>query len=208
MFETMAELVLSEHLWGHNYEPPLEWPTEIRMFDRRPLATRDGHLCIMLSTDKHWQGLCDVLGRPELKTDPRYSKRGDRQRRLKEIYALVEAGLRTRGNAEWLSLLEQADVPAAPLHTIASLLHDPHLEDVGFFQIESHPTEGRLRTIKLPAKFSRTPPHNPRHAPHLGEHSAEVLREAGLSESEINALIERGVVVDAGRPQAGAAPAA
>jgi len=201
MFETMAEFVLSEHLWGNNYEPALDWPSEIRLFDRRPLATRDGHICIMVSSDAHWQRLCDVIERPELKSDARYEKRAGRQRRVKEIYALLEASLAGRTSAAWLSLLEQADIPAAPMHTMESLLRDPHLDDVGFFQLEEHPTEGRLRTMRPPARYSGTPAHNPRHAPHLGEHSVEVLREAGLCDDEISVLVENGVVID-GRPTA------
>jgi crotonobetainyl-CoA:carnitine CoA-transferase CaiB-like acyl-CoA transferase len=99
--------------------------------------------------------------------------------------------------------LGEADIPAAPLHTLESLLHDPHLDDVGLFEIRSHPTEGALRTLRLPLRFFGSQPHNARPAPHLGEHTEEVLREAGLSDHEIAALLDAGVI--AAPPSAAAA---
>jgi crotonobetainyl-CoA:carnitine CoA-transferase CaiB-like acyl-CoA transferase len=80
------------------------------------------------------------------------------------------------------------------LHTLESLLHDPHLDDVGLFEIRDHPTEGALRTMRLPLRFFGSQPHNARPSPHLGEHTEEVLREAGLSNAEITALLDAGVI--------------
>ena len=96
------------------------------------------------------------------------------KRYLKDVYAITEEVLRTRPSAEWLALLGEADIPAAPLHTLESLLHDPHLDDVGLFEIRSHPTEGALRTLRLPLRFFGSQPHNARPAPHLGEHTEEI----------------------------------
>lgn len=202
MFETMAEFVLSEHIWEHSFEPPLDYQGKIRLFDRRPYATRDGYLCVMASTDRQFHAFCDVIGRAELKADPRFAKRPQRARHLKEVYAITEEALRSRTSAEWLPLLEQADIPAAPLHTLESLLADPHLDDVGFFEIRAHPTEGLLRQMRLPLRFFGSATDNPRHCPRLGEHSIEVLREAGLSDAEIRALVEAGVVVANAPPAA------
>jgi crotonobetainyl-CoA:carnitine CoA-transferase CaiB-like acyl-CoA transferase len=196
MFETMADFVLSEHLWDRMFEPPLKWGSSIRLFDRRPYATQDGHICAMPATDAHWASFCDIIGRPELKIDARFASRADRSRRVREVYDLVESALRTRPSAFWLDALERADIPCAPLHSLESLPDDPHLGDVGFFKLEEHPSEGRLRVIGSAVRYSRTPPANPRHAPRIGEHSAEVLREAGLSADEIEALIRDGIVND------------
>jgi crotonobetainyl-CoA:carnitine CoA-transferase CaiB-like acyl-CoA transferase len=194
MFETMAEFVLSEHIWEHSFEPPVDYPGKIRLFDRRPYATQDGYISVMASTDRQFHAFCDLIGRPELKTDPRFDGRAARSRHLKEVYAITEEVLRQRPSAEWLALLERADIPAAPLHTLESLLHDPHLDDVGFFEIREHPTEGGLRTMRLPLRFFGSPPQNSRPAPHLGEHTVEVLREAGLSAQEIDRLAAAGVI--------------
>jgi crotonobetainyl-CoA:carnitine CoA-transferase CaiB-like acyl-CoA transferase len=194
MFETMAEFVLSEHIWEHSFEPPVDFKGKIRLFDRRPYATQDGYIAVMASTDRQFRAFCDLIGRPELKTDPRFENRTQRSRHLKDVYAITEEVLCTRPSAEWLTLLGEADIPAAPLHTLESLLHDPHLDDVGLFEIRNHPTEGALRTVRLPLRFFGSQPHNARPAPHLGEHTEEVLREAGLSGQEIAALLGAGVI--------------
>jgi crotonobetainyl-CoA:carnitine CoA-transferase CaiB-like acyl-CoA transferase len=85
------------------------------------------------------------------------------------------------------------------VHTMASLLDDPHLNDVDFFQFEDHPSEGTLRAMRLPMHFSGSPVMNRRPTPHVGEHTVELLREAGLSTAEIDKLFADGVV-HAGAP--------
>jgi crotonobetainyl-CoA:carnitine CoA-transferase CaiB-like acyl-CoA transferase len=148
----------------------------------------------MASSDRMFFSFCDLIGRPELKTDPRFCERAVRAAHLKDVYAITEAALAARTSAEWLALLEQADIPATPMHTLETLLLDPHLDDVDFFQIEEHPTEGNIRSMRLPMHFSATPAMNYRPTPHIGEHTVEVLREAGLSAGEIDELLTQGVI--------------
>ena len=206
MFEMMAEMVLSEHLWDNYFVPPTRTKNRNRMFDRRPYKTRDGYLCVMAGGDRMFFTFCDLIGRPELKTDPRFAQRTQRAAHAKDVYDMMEAALATRTSAEWLALLEKADIPAAPVHTIESLLDDPHLNDVDFFQFEEHPSEGTVRAMRLPMHFSGSPAMNRRPTPHVGEHSVELLREAGLSTTEIDRLIANGVVT-AGTPAAPTASA-
>ena len=194
MFETMAEFVLSEHIWDDYFEPPTKTKNKIRLFDRRPYKTKDGYICVMASTDRMFFSFCDLIGRPELKTDPRFSERSVRAAHLKDVYAITEEALAMRTSAEWLALLEQADVPASQMHTLQTLLKDPHLDDVDFFKIEDHPTEGKVRTMRMPMHFSASPAVNRRPTPHVGEQSVEVLREAGLTVEEIDKLVADGIV--------------
>jgi crotonobetainyl-CoA:carnitine CoA-transferase CaiB-like acyl-CoA transferase len=194
MFEMMAEMVLSEHLWDNYFVPPTKTKNRNRMFDRRPYKTRDGYICVMASGDRMFFSLCDVVGKPELKTDPRFAQRPQRAAHTKEVYDAMEAALASRTSAEWLDLLAKADIPAAPVNTIESLLADPHLDDVDFFQLEVHPTEGTVRAMRLPMQFSQTPAMNRRPAPHVGEQTVEILREAGLSTEQIDKLLAAGVV--------------
>lgn len=200
MFEMMAEMVLSEHLWDNYFVPPTKTKNRNRMFDRRPYKTKDGYICVMAGGDKMFFSFCDVVGKPEFKTDPRFAQRAERSRHTVAVYDMMEAALATRTSAEWLELLGKADIPAAPVHTMQSLLDDPHLNDVDFFQVEEHPTEGKLRAMRLPMHFSGSPLMNRRPTPHIGEHTVELLREAGLSDTEIDRLIADGVV-KAGTPQ-------
>jgi crotonobetainyl-CoA:carnitine CoA-transferase CaiB-like acyl-CoA transferase len=90
-----------------------------------------------------------------------------------------------RTTAQWLELFGGADIPAMPLHTVDSLIDDPHLAASGFFRIMEHPTEGSLRVMQPPGSWSESPPEVHRAAPRLGEHSEAVLREAGLTSAEI-----------------------
>jgi crotonobetainyl-CoA:carnitine CoA-transferase CaiB-like acyl-CoA transferase len=84
-------------------------------------------------------------------------------------------------------------VPVMPMHDLESLLQDPHIVATGFFPVVDHPTEGRIRNMKVSAQFSETPVETTRLAPRHGEHSGDILREAGFTSEEITALVRDGV---------------
>jgi len=89
-------------------------------------------------------------------------------------------------------MLDAANVPATVVNTLDSILTDPQLEATGFWKTIDHPSEGPLRTPDIPATYSRTPGDIRRHQPRLGEHSVEILKEAGLSEEDIRAMLAGG----------------
>jgi crotonobetainyl-CoA:carnitine CoA-transferase CaiB-like acyl-CoA transferase len=196
MFEMMASFVLADHLSGHTFDPPLGPPGYPRMLtpDRRPYRTKDGYLCVMVYTDRHWRAFFRALGREEeFDGDPRFVSMASRTANIAAIYGELATLLATRTTAEWLTLLDGADIPAMPLQTLESLIADPHLEATGFFSFTDHPSEGRLREMAVPSTWSVSQPRPSRHAPRLGEHSAEVLREVGYSDEQIATLIENSV---------------
>jgi crotonobetainyl-CoA:carnitine CoA-transferase CaiB-like acyl-CoA transferase len=197
MFESLAQGVLGDHLMGHSFDPPLGPPGYPRHLspDRRPFRTLDGWLCAFLISDGQWRAVLERLGQPELMQDPRFSSLQARTEHSREVYAWLDATFRTRSTEQWLALLGEADVPAGPLHTLESLLEDPHLKAVGFFQRLEHPTEGTLVTLRPPSRWSRTPAEVRLPPPHLGEHSAELLAQAGYSRADIDALVAAGVTV-------------
>ncbi len=198
MFETMASFVLSDHMAGLTFDPPIGPSGYPRLLahDRKPYATKDGYICALVYTDKQWKSFFKMVGRPnEFYSNPRYADIGMRTRHIDELYQLVARTLATRTTAEWVAALEAADIPVMPLNTIDSLMEDPHLAAVGFFQFLTHPTEGAICSTAVPSKWSKTQPGITRHAPGLGEHSVEVLREAGFSDEAINMmLIERSAI--------------
>jgi len=197
MFETMAQFVLSDHMGGMSFDPPLGPAGYPRILNphRRPYATRDGYLCVLFYTDRHWQAFFELTGQPGLlKDDRRFSTIGARTEHIHELYALVAQVMATRTTAEWTEAFEKADIPMMPMHTLDTLLKDPHLDDVGFFELHEHPTEGRIRSMRTPARWSKTPPAPQRHAPRLGQHGAEVLREAGYTDEEVSALLAKSVL--------------
>jgi crotonobetainyl-CoA:carnitine CoA-transferase CaiB-like acyl-CoA transferase len=196
MFETMIPFVLGEHMAGATFDPPLGGPGYVRQLarERKPYATRDGYVCALIYNDNHWRSFFRIIGEPQrFDSDPRLADIGTRTRHIVELYAMVAEVMRTRSTAQWLELLERADIPATRLHTLDSLLEDPHLREVGFFPMVDHPSEGRIRTLAIPGTWSESQPSLRRPAPRLGEHSSEVLAEAGYSSSEIERLIALGV---------------
>ena len=102
--------------------------------------------------------------------------------------------LATRTTAEWLMVFREADIPAVPMHDLDTLIDDPHLAAVGFFQALDHPTEGRIRLVGIPSRWSRSRLAIVRHPPNLGEHTAEVLREVGMSAAAIARLAAAGAI--------------
>jgi crotonobetainyl-CoA:carnitine CoA-transferase CaiB-like acyl-CoA transferase len=196
MFETMVQFVLSDHMAGETFLPPIG-PTgypRLLVQERRPYRTSDGYLCALVYSDKQWQRFLALIGKPELYLDdPRFGSIGKRTEHINDLYAMVGAAMGSRSTAEWMVLLEQADIPAMPLHDIDSLIADPHLAATGFVSEIDHPSEGRLRQIGIPVRLSGTPVTNiQRPAPRLGEHSAEVLAEIGYSSTQIAQLAAAG----------------
>ncbi len=195
MFEMMASFVLADHLGGHTFEPPLGPPGYARMLtpDRRPYRTKDGYLCVMVYTDRHWRDFYKALGREAaFDGDPRLKSMTTRTENIAAIYGELAELLATRSTEAWLTLFDDADIPAMPLNSPSSLVADPHLEATGFFSTIDHPSEGRLREMAVPSTWSVSQPRPTRHAPRLGEHSIEVLEEIGYSEAEIAHLIASG----------------
>jgi crotonobetainyl-CoA:carnitine CoA-transferase CaiB-like acyl-CoA transferase len=194
MFESMVAWVMVEHLYGETFVPPAETIGYKRILNpyRRPFKTRDGYLAILPYTDQNWRDFFALAGRQDLLDDPRYKTLASRLKHIEGLYEELARIATTRTNAEWLTELDQRNIPAMTVNSLESLLRDPHLGAVGFWQIVEHPTEGTMRLPGIPAAYSKTPGTIRRLPPRLGEHSVEILREAGLAPDEIGALLASG----------------
>jgi crotonobetainyl-CoA:carnitine CoA-transferase CaiB-like acyl-CoA transferase len=183
MFETLTAFMMVEHLAGRTFVPPEGPPgyNRITADSRKPFATSDGYLAVVPYTDPQWQRFFDLANRPDLAADPRFAKLDARSRNIGELYALLEPIMASKTSAEWIALFSTADLPFAPVNSVDDLLADPHLEAVGFWHSMQHPTEGALKLPGIPVRYSATPGSIRRHAPNLGEHTAEVLAELGIS---------------------------
>ena len=197
MFEALSQFVMGDHLGGHSFEPPLGPTGYARLLapHRKPYATSDGYLSVLIYNDKHWQAFFDVIGRPDLRDSPMFGTHTARAANISAVYAFVAEVMATRSSDAWMSALEAADIPVARLHSIDTLLDDPHLRAVDFFPELDHPTEGRIRTLAPVGRYSATPATIRRPTPRIGEHSMELLREAGYGDDAIAQLIARGVTL-------------
>jgi crotonobetainyl-CoA:carnitine CoA-transferase CaiB-like acyl-CoA transferase len=194
MFESFAQFLLGDHMAGLTFDPPIGDAGYARVLTphRRPFATKDGHICVLVHTDKQWRSFLGAVGREDLLDDARFKDLNSRGVHVHEVYGFVADVMRTRTTADWLAALERADLPAMALQTVQSLIDDPHLGDVGFFRTIDHPSEGRVRVMNPPSTWSGTPPEITRPAPGFGEHSREVLREAGFGADEIERMLAAG----------------
>ena len=194
MFESLSQFVLGDHMGGKTFEPPIGDAGYARLIapHRRPYGTRDGYLCVLIYNDKHWRNFFDAIGRNDLKNDPRFCDHTSRAANIRDVYQFVADIMLTRTTAEWQALLLKADIPNTPMHTMDSLINDPHLNSSGFFPLYEHPTEGTVRTTAPVGEWSVTPLSIRRLAPGLGEHSREILRELGYDDLKIDAMVASG----------------
>ncbi len=198
MFENMAAFVLSEHMYLRTFDPPRGPTGDPRLLDpqAKPLATKDGYICVSANTQAQAFALFDAIGRPELKTDERFSTIPARFRNVGEYFRIRAEALKEKITAEWLGIFDACDVPAMPYHTLESLMEDPHLTEVGLFETIEHPTEGKIVNMTLPNKLSGGARRDFTPAPKIGQHSVEILGEVGYSEEEIKGLVEGRVTLD------------
>jgi crotonobetainyl-CoA:carnitine CoA-transferase CaiB-like acyl-CoA transferase len=201
MFETMTAYNLAEHLFGRTFDPP-EGPmgySRVLAPWRRPYRTQDGHICMLAYTDMQWRRFWREVGRPEIADDPRFVSLASRSENIEELYRIAAASLAGRSTAAWVEAFRTLEIPAAPIARLEDLPDDPHLKAIRFFRKADHPTEGAIVMPETPVRFGRTAAAIDRLQPKLGQHSVEILREAGLDDREIGDMLAAGATLD-GRP--------
>ncbi|HEV7392051.1 MAG TPA: CaiB/BaiF CoA-transferase family protein, partial [Burkholderiales bacterium] len=198
MFENMAAFVLSEHMYMKTFDPPRGATGDPRLLDpqAKPLATKDGWVCISANTNAQAFAFFDAIGRPELKSDVRFNSIAARFRNVGEYFRIRAQALKEKTTEAWLEIFDRCDVPAMPYHTLDSLMEDPHLREVGFFETVEHPTEGKIVNMSLPNKLSRGARSDFSPAPKIGQHSVAILRELGYGDEDIDAMVSKHVTVD------------
>ena len=198
MFENMAAFVLAEHLGDRSFIPPLGESGDRRVLHplARPIRTKDGWICVSANTDAQAFALFDAIGRPELKSDPRFCSVKARYANVREYYEIRAEGLRQRTTGEWLEIFDKADIPAGPMHSFESLTEDEHLREVGFFRKVDHPVEGEMIDMANLNKFSAGLREDYAAAPLLGGDSVEILSELGYADSEIDEMVQSNSIID------------
>ncbi len=148
----------------------------------------DGHMIVAVGNDGQFAKFCEVAGQPELASDARFARNADRVRHRAVLVPLLAAFMKTRTRADWLGALEAAKVPCGPINDLADVFADPQVLAREMTVEMPHPLSGSVRLVASPMKFSATPVQYRRPPPLLGEHTAQILAELGLSDAEVGAL--------------------
>jgi formyl-CoA transferase len=154
----------------------------------------DGYITIGGANDRLFERLCAVLGHPEWRGMPEFADNSSRVRNHAALAARIEEVTAGQPRAHWLTLLEENDIPCGPINNYAQVLADPQVLAREMIVEVDHPTLGHIKTLGSPLKMSATPVEVRTRAPLLGEHTIEVLREAGCADREIDELVRSGAV--------------
>lgn len=189
MLETVAAFNSIEMLGGHAFVPPIGPPGYKRVKERRPVQTKDGWLTMLPYSSDNWCTFFETVGRPECIEEFEIRDPVRRAANIDRIYARMSEIARQRTTAEWEELLLSIDVPHASFAKLSQVSEQPHLKAVGLFEELDHPTEGKLRQARPATRFSESPAGIHGMPPRLGEHTRQVLTQAGYSDAEIDALV-------------------
>jgi crotonobetainyl-CoA:carnitine CoA-transferase CaiB-like acyl-CoA transferase len=191
MFESMVAFNLVEHFYGMHFDPPQSEPGYPRLLTkwRRPFETTDGYVCMMPYTNMHWRRFFEEAGEAALADDPRFTDIGERTRNIDALYETASRIIRGRTTAEWIETCRRIDIPAAKVNELHDLLDDPQLRAQNFFVDIDDEKMGRLRFPGVPVRFDGVCPEIDL-PPRLGQHTREILQEAGFENTEIDALID------------------
>ena len=194
MLETVAAFNSIEMLGGHAFVPSIGPSGYKRMKERKPVKTKDGWLTMLPYSGDNWCTFFESVGHPECIDDFGVRDPVSRAANIDRIYDKMREIAITRTTAEWEALFLEIDVPHASFAKLTEVQDQPHLKGVGLFVELDHPSEGRIRQARPPARFSESPAGIHRLPPRLGQHTEEVLRAAGYSAEEIVALVDRKAV--------------
>jgi crotonobetainyl-CoA:carnitine CoA-transferase CaiB-like acyl-CoA transferase len=179
MFEAMASFMLVEHANGKLFHPPLGPAHYHRVVarNRKPYKTKDGYVAALVYNDKHWAAFVERV-QPEWNS-PEFDTLEQRAKQIDHVYGLLASTFATRTTQEWLDLLRELNIPAAPLRSTDELFENEHLNAIGFFE-EIETPQGKVTFPGVPTWFSKTPGKVGGGAPLLGQHTHELLDELGL----------------------------
>ena len=195
MLDTVVFFLWSSDMGGHTFiGDELEHETAQSWIDL-VYETADGYISVAVVADKDWNGLSVALERPDFLTDPRFTTAVLREDNKDARTRLTQEALLSFKSADAIKRLEQHDVPCAPVLTRKQMIRHPQIEANNSILNYQHPDAGQLRQARQPAVFSTTQLSDPRPAPHLGEHTREVLLEAGYTDTEIEKMtVDKAIV--------------
>ncbi len=196
MMECMVAFNMVENLFGYTFVPPEGQTAYSRSVspNRKPYATKDGHIAMMPYSDENWRNYFTLGGMPDLADDPRFKTYAARTKNIDEIYRLTEIIAAQRTTDEWMEVLKEANVPCMRVHSLESVLEDPQIRDTGFVEDRLHPSEGTYMAINHPVHYSARPASIRLEPPKPGADTDAILTELGWSKGDIEAARKTGAV--------------
>lgn len=198
MLDTVVAFLWSSDMGGHTFVGDEMQKEEAQSFIDLIYETADGFVSVAVMQDKHWRGLAKALDRPDLLMHEKFKTPELREMNRDERLHMTQEALKSFKSQDLLERLEREDVPCAPVLTRRDMRVHPQVVANGTLVETEHPQAGRLRQARHPARFSKTAPSVRRCAPLLGEHTREILIEAGFSATRISALESSGAAQQAG----------
>jgi len=195
MFEALTQFILGDHMAGESFVPAIGKTGYARVISpyRKPYRTKDGFISILIYNDKQWKSFFDAIGTPEKYNEEIFCSHTNRAKNIDTVYSELGKIIETKTTEEWHVLLDRYDLPNQTMNSIQDLINDKHLQSKQFITTEDHPTEGKIRVMNDPIRWSGTPTQKTlTPAPTLGEHTSQILRSLGYSEQAIQALIATG----------------
>lgn len=198
MFEALTAFLLNEHLADATFstDGAPGYPRVLSP-NRRPFRTADGWIAVLPYTDRQWRAFLAEVGREDVAREPWFADPRARPAHIDDLYALVAANLRGRTTAAWMAALSARDIPCSEVPGLGDILADPHLDEIGFFDVPPSYPDTIARSLPQPVEFEGIAPLDDVAPRALGADSRAILRTGGLSEGEIEALIASGVVAAA-----------
>ena len=195
MLDTILHFLWSSDMGGHTFVGDELKKEAAQSFIDLIYETKDGFMSVAVMRHTEWVALSKAVGRPEWLSDERFQDTAGLEIHKHARLSLTQEALKERTTTEWLTRLQELDVPCAPVLTRKEVLQNAQVKANEILIELDHPFAGRLRQTRSPAAFSENPSEQRRHAPRFAEHTEEVLAEAGLSPDEIDSLIDSGVAI-------------
>ncbi len=179
MSKEVAEQVGNDH--------PTSMPTSA-------YTTSDGYMNVAAAGKAIWTRLCEAVSRPDLLENPLYKDAPSRAKNRKSLNEEMDKILKTKSSAEWVEILNAAGVPCGPIYTMDQVFDDPQVRHLGIATPVKHPKLGEIHLLGQAVKLSRTPASIATASPERGEHSAEILGEAGYDAAAIEQFKSKGII--------------
>jgi crotonobetainyl-CoA:carnitine CoA-transferase CaiB-like acyl-CoA transferase len=177
LLDTQAALlanVASNYLVGGD-PPQRQGNAHPNIAPYEPVQARDKGFLLGAANQRQWERLCDLIGKPEFKSDPRFLENGDRVKNRDELIAALNEVFQEKDAADWLEIIQDGGLPCGPINTVPEVFQHPQSEERGFVQKVEHRTAGQIPLTGFPYKLSRTPAVVQHSPPVLGEHNHQIL---------------------------------